>query len=260
MDLQLYARVLWRFRIVVAIGTSLAIGLAFLSYYSVSLSGGPSVSPRAPEVWRSDATLFVTQPGFPWGRLGVASSDFSATGAGAEEQSADGFRFADPSRFVDLAMLYSYLAESDSVRRIMEQDAPVDGQIQAEPIASDEGDGLPLVGISAMANSPKGAVELVDRQIAAFSKYIAQQQQLSQTPKSDRVMIERVAGPGAPQLEIPRKKTEPIAIFLAAMIVTLASAFVLENLRPHIRPIAGGESVPERPAAVAAAANRKRSA
>src|SRR5829696_695193 len=187
MDLQLYARVLWRFRIVVAIGTLLAIGLAFMSYYKVSLSGGPTITPRQAEVWRSDATLFVTQPGFPWGRLGVDSSD--VTGAPQEEQqqrSSGDFRFADPDRFVDLAKLYSYLAEGDGVRRILERDGPIDGQIMAEPIASDEGDSLPLVGISATSSSAAGAARLAERQIDGFSKYIALQQLRSRTPKDDR--------------------------------------------------------------------------
>src|SRR5829696_3647698 len=176
MDLQLYARVLWRFRIVVAIGTLLAIGLAFMSYYKVSLSGGPTITPRQAEVWRSDATLFVTQPGFPWGRLGVDSSD--VTGAPQEEQqqrSSGDFRFADPDRFVDLAKLYSYLAEGDGVRRILD-----------EPLASDEGDSLPLVGISATSSSAAGAARLAERQIDGFSKYIALQQLRSRTPKDDR--------------------------------------------------------------------------
>jgi hypothetical protein len=259
MDLQLYARVLWRFRFVVAIGTALAIGLAFMSYYKVSFSDGVSVTYREGEVWRSDATLFVTQPGFPWGRLGVGSTDLSATEGAAQAQTPDGVRFADPDRFVDLAMLYSYLAESDGVRRLMEKDAPLNGQIMAEPVASDEGDGLPLVGISATAASANGAVNLAKRQIDAFTKYIEQQQQVSDTPKNDRVVIERVDGPRAAQLEVPRKKTEPIAIFLAAKIVTLASAFVMENLRPHIRPVPG-ESLPDRRAMVAAGDARKRSA
>ena len=79
MDLQLYARVLWRFRFVVAVGTALAIGLAFMSYYKVSFSDGVSVTYREGEVWRSDATLFVTQPGFPWGRLGVSSTPCCST-------------------------------------------------------------------------------------------------------------------------------------------------------------------------------------
>jgi hypothetical protein len=260
VDLQLYARVLWRFRVVVVIGSLLAIGLAFMSYYNVRLSDGVSVTPRQGEVWRSDATLFVTQPGFPWGRLGVDSSDFSGAPQVEEQQQSSGdFRFADPDRFVDLAKLYSYLAEGDGVRRILEQDGPIDGQIMAEPIASDEGDSLPLVGISATSSSAAGATRLAERQIDGFSKYIAQQQLRSQTPKDDRVVIERVEGPDAAHLEIPRKKTEAIAIFLAAMIVTLASAFVLENLRPHIRTVGAGEGAPG-PAVVAAGEQRKRSA
>ena len=46
-------------------------------------------------------------------------------------------------------------------------------------------------------------------------------------------------------LVAPRKLTRPIFIFLAVMIAALGLAFVLENLRPRVRPVA---AEPEKPA------------
>lgn len=57
MDLSLHLRVLWRFKIVLAVGLFVAVFLALLA--------GTKASART---WKSEATLFVTQPGFPWGR------------------------------------------------------------------------------------------------------------------------------------------------------------------------------------------------
>jgi hypothetical protein len=225
MDLQLYARVLWRFRRVVVVGFVLAVGLSFLSYFKVDLAGGsPNITHRESEVWRSDGTLFVTQPGFPWGRIAIFERPKMPT-------------FGDPDRFTDLATLYSYLAQSDAVRQIMAEEAPVKGEILAEPITSSEGDGLPLVGITAMASSAEAAVELAGRQVEAFSRYLDLEQARSDIPKDARVVIEQVEQPRAAALEVPRKKTGPIAIFLAAMMATLGIAFVLENLRPQIRKL-----------------------
>ena len=40
MDLRLYSRVIWRFRIVVGLGLLLACALSFLSYAKLSFKGG----------------------------------------------------------------------------------------------------------------------------------------------------------------------------------------------------------------------------
>ena len=65
MDLQLYFRVLWRFRFLMAIGLLAALALSALSLVSVGPSG---VSYRQQEVWSSSAKLLVSQDGFPEGR------------------------------------------------------------------------------------------------------------------------------------------------------------------------------------------------
>jgi hypothetical protein len=68
MDMQLYLRILWRFKPLVAAGLLLAIPLAVLSFAKVSFAGGsPSLKYRQAQTWQSEAVLFVTQRGFPWG-------------------------------------------------------------------------------------------------------------------------------------------------------------------------------------------------
>lgn len=235
MDLQLYFRVLWRFRLIVAIGFLLAVLLMIYSMFNVSFDGGPKLTYREAETWRSDSTLFVTQEGFPWGRLQVGESAVSLDRNGNPTAP----RFATPDRFADLAIVYSELAQSDAIRHSMLKDGPIEGAILAEPMTSDDGDGLPLVGVTALAATAQGAVDLNRRQIEAFEKFIAAEQQRNKIPPDERVQVTALAEPANAVLETPRKKTRPIAIFMAVLIATLGLAFVLENMRPRVRPVLG---------------------
>src|SRR5438270_3391547 len=68
MDLRLYFRVIWRFRIVVGLGLVLACALSFLSYGRISFKGGsPEVSYRQSETYAASSLIFLTQKGFPYG-------------------------------------------------------------------------------------------------------------------------------------------------------------------------------------------------
>src|SRR6266852_4496056 len=67
MDLPLYIRVLWRFRLLVLPGFLVAIALAVLAYGKVDFQHGLTITPRAIPVYHADALLLVTQKGFPWG-------------------------------------------------------------------------------------------------------------------------------------------------------------------------------------------------
>ena len=226
MDLALVARVLWRFRFVVLGGAVLAVCLAALAMFKVGFDGGkPSFTYREAEVWRTDATLFVTQDGFPWGRIRVGEAELDPNDSGAQ--------FGDPGRFSDLAIVYSELAASDAVRGIMRKDGPINGAIQAEPLTSDDGDGLPLVGLSALSDTPESSLTLIRRQIKAFSQYIVDEQSRNGIPQNDRVKVQALAEPKDAVLELARKKTRPLAIFMAVMLMTVGLAFALENLRPQ---------------------------
>src|SRR5437588_2881139 len=107
MDLPVYMRVLWRFRWLVLVGVVAAVGLSVLSV--ARIGGSPFLRYRKSPVYVSYSKLFVTQQRFPWGSLNPPVS-------------------ADPSRFTSLAILYSQLATSDPVQRIMLRPGPLAGQ------------------------------------------------------------------------------------------------------------------------------------
>ena len=157
MDMQLYARVLWRWKIVVVIGLLVAIGLTFLSIYKVPRNG--QLTARKHSEYVSYATLFVTQKGFPSGRLGLTPvTTPGSTNTQAQAQTtpqASTAQIADLSRLTSLAIIYSHLATSDPVRVIMARSGPVKGTLQAAalPAAPGSSEDLPLISIAAITDT-----------------------------------------------------------------------------------------------------------
>jgi len=234
MDLGLYVRVLWRFRLLVVAGLVAATALAILSFARVSVDGTDvSITHREPQLFGTEAILLVSQPGFPWGRSITERYEYrvdDATGQRVAEP-----LFANPNRFSDLAELYSHLVVSDEVRRLMERDGPVPGQFTSDIVGPDGQSDLPLVRVTAIAATPAAAVSTAQRAVAAFLEFLEREQQRNKIAARDRVTVELVQRPVQAGLIEPRKITRAVMVFLAVMIAVMGLAFVLENLRPRPR-------------------------
>jgi hypothetical protein len=243
VDLQLLFRVLWRFKVIFVVGLMLATALAFLSYVRVDLNGTQRFSYREPEQWESLSTLFVTTQGFPWGAVSPrAETEASAS----EDEAPEG---VDPARLSNLAALYMELATSDDVLRTMLEEGPINGFLQAYPVRAGNdprGDLLPLITLSASSDNPRAARALAGRHVNAFSRFLKQRQRATGIFPQDRVVVEVLRQPQQAQLVVPRKKTRPIVLFLTVMIAISALAFVLENMRPRVRPVAAAAVSNER--------------
>lgn len=237
MDLGLYARVIWRFRFVVALGLVAAIALSVLSYARVSFQGGrPHLTPRQPETFGSSETLLITQGGFPWGRT---SLPFTLGPDGVPQSS-----YGDPSRFAGLAGLYSQFANSDDVQAIAQRLAGgAPGGFAASPVRVDSSSTqtLPAVTITSVGPTPSAAIRQAQAAGEAFTRFLASNQDAANIPKSQRVMVQVLNRARAAAVVSPRKKTLPVVVFLALMAATIGLAFVLENLRPHVREVIGTE-------------------
>jgi hypothetical protein len=225
VDFGLYARVLWRFRVIVLLGLLLASSLAALSAVKVGADG---VSYRQDQLFAAKTRLLVTQSGFPEGRL------YGQTPTQAADPKA---AVVDPGRFNNLAVLYAELATSDPVRLLMLRDGPLRGKVIANPVV---GGGefkiqLPMIDVTAVATSPERAVRLAQRSANALTSFVRDQQQASKVPVDDRAVIQTVVRPGQVLLVQPRSKTMPIVVFAAVMFVTVGLVFILENLRPRRR-------------------------
>jgi hypothetical protein len=238
VDLPLYGRVLWRFKLIVGVGVFAAIALAVLAYARVSFQGGrPSLTPRQAQVWRADALLLVTQRGFPWG------SSEQRYIPGNPANGLPPVPVGDMSRLSSVAMVYSQLADSDEVKAdARPKPVPPDEKIATSPYApasAPPGTVLPMVALSADAATEARAAALVNARVDAFTQLIRAKQEAAGTPERDRILIETLerGRPKAATLIAGRKKTLPLVVFMAVMIVTVGLSFMLENLRPRVRPV-----------------------
>lgn len=253
MDLQLFARVLWRFRFLALIGLGVAIAAAFLLFVRVELdpSGEPKLIYREYEEWEATTTLLVTQQGFPWGRsiLDTSADDLTETTIEPDPAKASQ-QFADSSRFSTLALLYARLATSAAVRDLMLGDGPVAGEIEASPVMLAESSSLtlPLVELTATAETQTLALDLSRRATKAFETFLSDRQAANAIPPSERVIVTVVDRPAEAELARPRPLTLPLVAFLGTLLVTLGLVFALENLWPRDRMSPGIAKPSERPA------------
>ena len=217
MDLALYTRVLWRFRILVGVGILVGILFAASSYYRIGLDGvKPTLSPRKAETWQGSSTIFLssTQKVQP---------------------------YVDPGRYTGLAPLYAQFANSDPVKQLTTARCGGSASSFTAIPAADTSYGaispLPMVNIFGVGPTPAVAIRNSECATDAFLAYIQDQQVQSQIPKNQRVKMTVIksAASNPPQLVVPRKKTLPVVVFMAILFATIGLAFILENARPSIR-------------------------
>lgn len=253
MDFQLYLRVLWRFRLIVGAGFLLAASLAFLSVVRVDPGGSPLVQYREDEQWVTFSMLFVTQQGFPWGRLTTGDEQAQKAQQAMRRKSDETMQFEDPARFSNLAVLYAYLATSDPVRELMRRQGPVLGEIAAEPVMTSGtfASPMPLVRIVAIAKTPELSRALVIRTTDAFRQFLAAQQARNGIPEEQRVLVTVVKRADESELLAGRSLTLPIVVFLGVMILVSGLVFVLENMLGRGGRHAASEADTAPPVAVA---------
>ena len=231
MDLNLYLRVLWRFRLVVAVGFFLAITLAFASVAKVGADG--SISYRKQPTWQGTTRLFVTQKGFPWGRTVLPGDPTSVP----PTSTSSGLQFADPTRLAYLAVSYAALINGDLIQRQIPKRFPPKTVLTAAA-ETDTVTNLPLalVDVMSVAHTSAQATRVSQEGANLFRSYITDQQASAGIPLKQRVLLQVVSTKAA--VIAGRKKTLAILAFMAVLIATIALTFVLENHRPRIQAVA----------------------
>ena len=232
MDFKLYGRVLWRFRLIVLAGVCFGLALAFLSFVRVSFADGkPTFAYRQSEVWESEARLFVTQRGFPWGRT---APEYLPAGL---EDRAPPVPESDPGRLANLATLYAEFAKGDFVQSVVgRKRAPlvVVEPVPAPPLSSPPI--LPLISVRALGPTPAAAAALARQTANALLAFVRREQGEARIPDASRVQLVPLSRPNSAIRVKERGKTVPMIVFVAVLMAACGLAFILENLRPGLRP------------------------
>jgi hypothetical protein len=235
MDLLAYLRVLKRFRVVVIAGVALTALLALSSYYSIGRNG---ITHREGQVWESSATISVDATTFIYGRsippdvIQQLQAAQSPAELGSDQNPAN---FADTGYLTSLAITYLKLATSDDVIQRIRSDGqgPLGGTVQTFPVLADGQTPVPMLVFDALAPTPEAAVSLARRHVRAFKAFVEENQDASEIPQDERVIVNTLNAPQEATLFEARKKTRPILIFITGLVAVLGLAFVLENLRPR---------------------------
>ena len=237
MDLRRHIQVLWRFRAIVAGGVVLGIVMAILASFSVSFSGGPKLEWRSDQTYGSVSTLFVTQTGFPWGRVTLPEPALVPGADPAVQPDPETMdektrrEYAAPERFSDLAVVYSYLARSDQVRALIRPQTAPD-QIVITPVQNPStGAGLPLLLIETHAKSQEMAVKVNEASIEALRQYLREQQDEAEIPDGARVRIQVLNPPMPAGVTEGRTYMGSVIALILAVAGAIALAYLLENLR-----------------------------
>lgn len=219
MDLQLYARVLWQHRVLLLAGVVVATFLAALSYWRFEAGILPSVKPRQAEVWQSTANVLLA----PNNRVVPVPG------------------YNGPDRLAFLAGLYARLATNDEVlARIQSGGGPVGSFIAASSVDPSRA-ALPVITLLGTGPTPESAQTTVSRGLEGFLAFVGERQAAAGVPMRDRVQLEVLNAPQPAALIQPRKRTLPVAVFLAVTMAAIGLAFVLENSRrrpTHVTEVA----------------------
>ena len=216
-----------------ASGFVIALALALLSYVRVSADG---LTYRNPEVWSNEATLQLSDPSHPELRSKLPP-------------------LTDPNRFTSLVDQYAEFATSDAVisslrkQRLLGRRGDTTSGIAAltaTSVASPiNGSITPLLKISGIGGSPFEATRLTLRATQTFIAVQRARQVKAKIPESQRVELRIVKPSGVPKLVGPRSKTTFIIILMAGLTLTVAAAFIRENLGRAKDQRAKDQSQPE---------------
>lgn len=235
MDLDRHVSVLWKRRAIVIGGLVLGIVTAVLAAYQPT---GGGLERRGSEQWSSKSMIFATPKGFPWGRVspptvdefgGVPIPEASDGAAGSADELA--ITPLDPARLTNLAQVYAVMASSDRVRRRL-PGHPDAEQIEAFPI-DPTGSGepvLPMVEMTTTAESGPAARQLNQQTIEALQRILLSEQRENGIADSDRVELQVLRQPAAPELVSGPSLVGSILAFVLCFGGAIALAHLIENL------------------------------
>lgn len=234
MDITQHLAVISRWRKVILASLFLGVILAALFTIKVPPKDG-KLDWRRPEKWQSTSRILVTQNGFPWGRTtlpGGATADLNAPLTGTKKAEVDPATpdYADPSRLSLLAVIYSFISQSNTISDIASKRLPPGGTVTALPLNNQQSGSLPLIELTTTGYSKSAATALNVERSKALSSYLERQQEANDVPDGQRVKLAVLNKPEAKMVSSHGMALGVALIFLAGA-AGVAASYVLESLR-----------------------------
>jgi hypothetical protein len=210
MDLNLFFRVIRRFKFIVILGVIVATSLALLSFARITNDG---LAYRQPKQWSSTQQLNVATYVPPRFRMNTETPD--------------------P---IVVAQAYATLATSNAVATIIRREAngKPPGKLLSSNVPNFDGSASRIFALEGVSTSKAGARAMVKLATRAFYEYVPGYNAENFQPPV-KVTLTQLGGPAAPKIIKSPSKTRPVFVFLAVLIAFIGIAFILENLRPAVR-------------------------
>ena len=192
--------------------------------------------PRKTPLYEADVTVFVTQPGFPWGR--TITQYLPGNSATAQPS----VPVADETRLTTLTALYAQLAVTEPIRRTIPGVEAGTTKYSVTAVAAPPYVNpaiLPLLKVTVVAPaSPAAAVAYANGAAERFRQWLGSRQAKAGIPSAQRVSVQIVDPATKAFAASHRSKTLPAVVFLGLMVATFSFIFVRENLSPRVRVVA----------------------
>ena len=202
MDINVFLRVVRRFKFIVVVGAIVAALLAVLSFTRITTGG---LAYRQPTEWGSFQRLTVSE-NLP---LNTPSEQ-------------------------DLAQTYATLVDSQPVTTRMSRYGKPRGKLVGSVVIFGDGNSSRIVQLDGVATTKADAVHTAMLGTGALQGYIPTFNKEA-LPRGVTAKLVPVGGPSAPKVVRKPSVTRPIFVFLAVMTAVFGLIFVLENLRPAVR-------------------------
>jgi hypothetical protein len=233
VDITQHLAVLSRWRKVILASLFLGVLLAALFMIKVPPQNG-KIDWRRPEKWQSTSRILVTQSGFPWGRTtlpgGQGATDLTDPLSKKAQADPNAPDYADPSRLSLLAIIYSFISQSNTIGDIGGRPLPPGGTVSALPLNNQQAGALPLIELTTTGYSLAAASTLNKERTDALAAYLARQQDANNVPVGQRVKLAVLNKPEAKMVSSHGMALGLALVFLA-MAGGIAASYVLESLR-----------------------------
>jgi hypothetical protein len=256
-----YVRSLLRFWWVLVIGLAVAQVAAIMAVYNVDFSSiPPSLHQRQKPSYSAQGRLLVTDADEPHLRTSITSEQAvppTATGARASIPVTSA---PDTATLVQAANLYPVLIESDQVAELRRKlYGPTPGVLRAQALYAVSSPSkftpsrVPVIQLIAVADSPKRAIELVQRTSTAFVRWMTLTQGQRGIRPKQRITVMPIQTPKAAASFGGSSSTLPVLVFGVVLMAVVALALFFDRLFPRPRAsLATSEEPAREPARISA--------
>jgi hypothetical protein len=241
------------------IGLVFAQVAAIVTVYKVDLSSfPPELSERSAPRYSAQGRLLVTDEDSPHLRVSVTRTVQPAAGEESENERSpiQVTQAPDYATLVDRANVFPLFIESDPVADVRRKMfGPLPGTLRAQAIYAVSTPSrftpsrVPVIQLIGVADTPKGAINLVKHTSTAFIRWMRDEQNAAGLKTSERITVQRLQTPKTAVAFGGASSTLPVLVFGVVLMAFVALAIFFDRIFPRVQAVAAtGTVVGRRPA------------